>query len=286
MSDKERGIALKKNVSKFLTILFSLVFATSSFSLIYILIIQPSMNNKKIEEIRSVYYSQQEGIAAFEPNPINKLLSLLEINEDIKGWIKIDNTFIDYPVLKSSTDDPDYYLYRNYKKERSKFGSIFIDSNSREDVQSKNILVHGHHMNDGSMFAGILKYTHLDFYKLTPSFTFDTIFESAKWKVISVFRTNTLPEHGPIFDYLRGSFSNGEDFMNFVKEIRDRSIIITPVDVDAADRLVTLSTCSYEFKDFRTVVVARKVREGEDESVNVDQAIVNPNPVLPQCYYR
>lgn len=277
---------MKKRISNFLTILASLVFVSSAFSLIYIMIIQPSINNKKIEDIRSVYYSEQGGVAASEPNPINRLLSLMEINSDIRGWIKIDNTVIDYPVLKSSTDEPDYYLYRNYKKERSKFGSIFIDSNSRDDVESKNILVHGHHMNDGSMFADILKYTRFDFYKLTPSFNFDTIFESAKWKVISVFRTNTLPEHGPIFDYLRGSFSNGEDFMSFVKELRDRSLIITPVDVDASDRLVTLSTCSYEFKDFRTVVVARKVRDGEDESVDVDQAIVNPNPVLPQCYYR
>lgn len=282
---------LKKKFNKLMLWLSAIAVIISASGLIYILVIQPSINNKKLDDIRSIYYaSESSGLAdsdlADDSLKVNKLLSLLDINSDIRGWIKINNTPIDYPVLKSSEDEPDYYLYRNYKKEKTKFGSIFIDSRSKDDISSKNIILHGHHMNDGSMFAGLLKFTDINFYKLTPLISFDTIFESASWKVVSVFRVNTLPEHGPIFNYLRGSFYNKEDFMVFVKELLERSLINIPVDINSDDRLLTLSTCSYEFKDFRTVVVARKVREGEDEWVDVDKAVVNPSPVLPECYYN
>lgn len=271
---------MKKNVRKIIFWISLVTFCVSFMALINILFIQPMINNKKNDEIRLLYNG------ADNPNETDKFRALLEINGDIKGWIKINNTRVNYPVLKSSEDDPEYYLYRNYKKESTKYGSIFIDSNSKEGTDSKNIIIHGHHMNDGSMFSDILKYKNIDFYKSTPTFTFDTIYENAEWKVFSVFSTNTLEQHGPIFNYLRGSFKDEEDFMSFVKEIKDRSLINTSVDVKADDRLVTLSTCSYEFKDFRTVVVARKVRDGESQFVNVEEAVMNPNPVLPQCYYK
>lgn len=282
---------LKNKFNKLMLWAATIVVILSASDLVYILVVQPLINRKKLDDIRSIYYETEHSDTENldiddESSKVNRVLSLLDINKDIRGWIKINNTPIDYPVLKSAEDEPEFYLYRSYKKENTKYGSIFIDSKSRDGTDSKNILLHGHNMNDGSMFAGILKFTDINFYKLTPLISFDTIFESAKWKVVSVFRVNTLSEHGSVFNYLRSSFYNDEDFMDFVKEIRERSLINIPVDVNSEDRLLTLSTCSYEFKDFRTVVVARKVREDEDEWVDVDKAVVNPNPVLPECYYN
>ena len=140
-------------------------------------------------------------------------------------------------------------------------------------------------MNNGSMFAHICKFADLSFYKSTPVFTFDTIKSKNKWKIISVFKTNANPEHGELFPYLTSNFKNKDSFLEYIYKVKIRSIIDTPVDVNENDELITLSTCSYELKDFRTVVVARKVRDGEDISVDVAQAKYNPSPLYPDAYY-
>ena len=128
-------------------------------------------------------------------------------------------------------------------------------------------------MNDGSMFGNLMKYGstsgNLDFYKESPTIEFDTPEGNADYKIISVFKTNTLSSQGEFFNYMVGDFQNEKDFMNYVYNVRIRSLINCPVDVNEDDQLLTLSTCSYEFTEFRTVVVARKVRGGESSKVNV-----------------
>ena len=177
-----------------LIIISVIVLLVSGYFLLKILVIDPRKNENTIDEIQKIYYSNDS-----EADVSFNLENLLQINSDIKGWIKIENTPIDYPVLYS-----DFYLYHNYKKEYSKYGSIFIDSICNIDTNPKNILLHGHHMNNGSMFAHICKFADLSFYKSTPVFTFDTIKSKNKWKIISVFKTNANPEHGELFRiYLR-----------------------------------------------------------------------------------
>ena len=104
--------------------------------------------------------------------------------------------------------------------------------------------------------------------------------------MFSVFKINTLPEQGEIFDYAQPDFEDDEAFTAFIEEMRSRSILNLPVDVNADDQLLTLSTCSYEFEEFRTVVVARRVREGEDATVDLDKATYNPSPVYPDCWVQ
>ena len=203
------------------------------------------------------------------------------------GWINIAfSKWVDLPVFMPPANDPNYYLYRDYDGRDNRYGSLFVDTRSAAGVNSKNIIIHGHHMNDGSMFANVTQYQYMDYYKQDPAFTFDTIYSDAKWKVIAVFKTNTLSEHGAFFNYLRGEFNSDSDFLNYVYQVRARSIITTPVDVNEHDQLVTLSTCSYEFKDFRTVVVARRVRKGESAKVDVSQAYYTSNPLYPDVWYR
>ena len=100
-----------------------------------------------------------------------------------------------------------------------------------------------------------------------------------------MFKTNTLSSHGQFFNYMVGNFQNEKDFMNYVYNVRVRSLINCPVDINENDELLTLSTCSYEFTNFRTVVVARKVRLGEDAKVDVSKASINSNAVWPEVYY-
>ena len=106
-------------------------------------------------------------------------------------------------------------------------------------------------MNDGSMFGDLMSYGgtegDLDFYKDHPTFTFDTPQGDGVYKIISYYKTNTLSSHGEFFNYMVGNFQNEKDFMNYVYNVRIRSLINCPVDVNEDDELITLSTCSYEY---------------------------------------
>ncbi len=216
---------------------------------------------------------------------------LKEINDEIVGWIKIDNTVIDYPVLwhKEDNMNSQYYLSHNYQGGYDSFGSIFLDYRSVDGTDSKNVIMHGHHMNDGSMFGNLLNYGgttgNLDFYKESPTIEFDTPEANGTYKIISVFKTNTLSSQGEFFNYMIGEFENEKAFMNYVYNVRIRSLFNIPVDVNEDDELITLSTCSYEFTNFRTVIVARRVRDGESEKVDVSKATLNSNAVWPDVYY-
>lgn len=210
---------------------------------------------------------------------------LLNENKDTVGWIKVPNTQIDYVVCQSQDpEQPEYYLKRDFYGNYSDYGTIFLDY--RSPLDAKNLILHGHHMNDGRMFANLLYYQDLNFYKENPAFTFNTIYEKAKWKIISIYKTNTLESQGEFFNYLRGTFETESDFMNYIYQVRARSIIDCPVDVNEDDTLVTLSTCAYDFDQFRFVVVARRVREGETAKVDTSTAKMASNPVYPDCWYE
>lgn len=262
-----------------------MVFVGSCGLLAKLLIYDPYIADKSAGEAHELYYSSDAGQNQLNDEGIlRNFEELISVNKDIKGWIRIDNTNIDYPIVQS--DEPSFYLSHDFKRSQSRYGSIFIDSLCKLGAESKNVILHGHHMRDGKMFAGLMKFSDLDFYKETPIITFDSISNRMKWKIISIFKTNTRPDQGEIFNYIRTSFINDEDFLNYIYNIKIRSLIDIPVDINEDDRIVTLSTCSYEFEDFRTVLVARKIRTGESESVNTANAIKSPNPLMPEVFYR
>ncbi|MBQ0098568.1 MAG: class B sortase [Oscillospiraceae bacterium] len=258
--------------------------------LINFFIIAPLVNRQVNAEIQEIAYRQSKD-SDDDNLPAQDWAALKNINDEIVAWVTLPDTKIDYPVLEHIGDDQysQYYLNHTYKKDWSSYGSVFLDYRSTDSVHSKNVIIHGHNMNDGSMFHELLNYGglsgNLDYYKEHPVIEFNTPDGDAKWKIISVFKTNTLYAHGEFFNYMQGSFTSDAEFMNFVYNLRVRSLFDIPVMVNENDQLLTLSTCSYEYSNFRTVVVARKVREGESEKVDTDLATINSNVVFPDVYY-
>lgn len=269
-----------KNLKKIIFILSAVIFVVSLGIIVNLCFIEPYQNASTLKEIEEVYYKEADS-----EEETGNLAALMAINSDIKGWIRINDTPINYPVLQSAPSDPIYYLYRNYKKEHSGFGSIFLDSLCDLEKPSKNLILYGHNMRDASMFGHLIRYDDLNFYKQRPKITFNTLAKRSEWKIISVFKTNTLESQGKLFDYLKIDFAGDKDFLDFVYDVKVRSILDTPVDIGKNDRLMTLSTCSSELKEFRTVVVAREVREGESPEVDVENAKIRGNPLMPQGYY-
>ena len=269
-------------------------------ALIYILnffIFAPMQNNAITSEIQSIAYSKtaddpEEG---GEKGPSQDWDALKEVNDEIVAWINIPDTVVDYPVLEHIGDDRyhQYYIDRSYKKDGTEYGSIFIDYRSTDSVNSRNVIMHGHNMRDGSQFHTLMNYSHegslkgdLDYYRDHPVVIFNTPEGDAKYKIISVFKTSTRYEHGEFFNYMQGDFNSDAEFMNFVYNVRIRSMFNIPVTVNENDQIITLSTCCYEFYQWRCVLVARKVRPGEDENVDVELAELNPSPLFPDVYYE
>jgi len=221
---------------------------------------------------------------------------LLAVNDDVKGWISIPDTTIDYVVVQSDPDNPEYYLDKDINHEYSKAGTLFLDVHSSVEDNSRSLVIYGHNMvsTPEKMFRDLNKYKVdkknkkevPDFYKEHPLIKFDTIYQTGEWKIFAVFITNGSDKKEPFFDYTRSYFADASDFLNYVYQIRIRSELnIDCVDITDTDQLLVLSTCSYEVDNYRTVVVARRVREGEDSFVDVDSVTVNKNVLYPDSYY-
>lgn len=289
-----KGDGGKEIARKSVVIASFLVFVSALSLLMYNMVFLSMRNAALNAEIQKIAHGTEEEDSDGNKPKVDDVINwdeLLKINDEIVGWIEIDNTKVDYPVLWHKEDNRNYqyYLSHNYKGDYDSFGSVFIDYRCEKGTDSKNIVVHGHHIQDGSMFGDLMKYGgttgNLDFYKKSPTIEFDTPEAQGTYKIISVFKTNTLSSQGEFFNYMIGDFQNEKDFMNYVYNVRVRSLFNCPVDVNEDDELLTLSTCSYEFTNFRTVIVARKVRDGESAKVDVSRASLNKNAVWPQVYY-
>ncbi len=299
----QNGESKDQIIFRFFTLFFGCVFLICAAVLLNDLVLQPAAADRAQQAITKVYYAdssspETESAASETPVPsapserdaqgrLLDFLQLQKINPDIAGWIKISNTDIDLPVLQADSANPEFYLDHDYNKNPSKFGSIFADSGSIiGDNKSRSILLYGHSLNSGRMFTELNRYKNYGFLKANPTFTFDTADGSSQWKILSVLLTNTLPDQGQPFDYLKTEFKNDSEFLNFVYQLRIRSLFNTGVSFQASDKILLLSTCSYEFQDFREVVVARKVRDEESAAVDTAKILYNNKTVYPDCWYK
>lgn len=182
---------------------------------------------------------------------------LFQMNPDLVGWIKIDDTVVNYPVMHAP-DRPDYYLTRDFYKESSNHGCIYIEEACDVNTPSDNVTIYGHRMRDGSMFAALHGYLKEDFFKEHPTITFDTLTEHHTYEILSVFTTTASVGQGFVYH----TFIDAADeaaFQKFVSDCKRLSMYDTGVDAVYGDKLITLSTCEYTHVNGRLVVVAKRV---------------------------
>jgi len=185
--------------------------------------------------------------------------ALKDENPDFVGWIKVDGTNIDYPVMQTQEHN-EFYLYRNFKKEDSINGSIFADLISTVYPPSDNILLHGHNMKDGSMFATMLRYRDESFYQQYPTIQFDTLDGLGTYQIISVFRVD-VSINSPDYKYYNfGNAENAQEFDDYVKNVKALSYYDTGHTASYGDKLITLSTCEFNSENGRLVIVAKRIK--------------------------
>ncbi|MED4599104.1 class B sortase [Paenibacillus validus] len=189
---------------------------------------------------------------------------LLELNPDVVGWIRLEGSRIDYPVVQGS--DNEHYLYRNYKGEASKAGSIFLDFRNNIGADDRNTIIYGHRMKDGTMFGELKQYVNRDYYDTHRKIRFDTLYESYTAEVFAAYYTTTD------FNYIETEFNDEGAYAAFLENIQKKSLYPRDVEPGTEDRIITLSTCDYLLDPVagRFVVHARLVKDEAGKALHAD----------------
>lgn len=230
--------------------------------------------------------------------------ALYDQNNDFVGWITIDGTNVDYPVMQSQAADfkpcntyetygyctfcegimngtetaNEFYLHHDFNRNYLFAGNIFADYEGLfgPGKMPNNTILYGHNMLYKFQFSALTNYKKLDFLQRSPVVDFNTLYQSNQYKIFAVFLTNVTEDYGEVFDYYNYvDFENSDEFYNYILECMDRSMFETGVDIEYGDELLTLSTCdasAFE-EDVRLVICARKVRENESPEVDISKIV-------------
>lgn len=185
-------------------------------------------------------------------------LDLFGENGDLFGWLRIEGTGLDYPVMHTPKN-PEYYLSHDFKRKKSESGIPFMDASCYEGCG--NYLIHGHNMHHNGMFAPLLKYENHEFWQNHSTIYFDTMYETGVYEVMAMFRSKVYEDdEDGLRYYAYTDLTNEAQFNHFVEKVKIASIYETGVTAEFGDELLTLSTCSYHTDNGRFVVVAKKIR--------------------------
>lgn len=196
-----------------------------------------------------------------EPTISEKYLAVYQQNSDFVGWLTIEGTDIDYPVMQTP-QEPDYYLKRGFDGSYSRYGVPYMQSNCVIGT-SDNLIIYGHNMNNGTMFADLCEYEQEEFYQEHKTVRFDTLYEEAEYEIIAAFKTVAYSDSGFAYHHFVHADDQTE-FDSYVSRCRELALYDTGVSAQYGDQLLTLSTCEYSRTDGRMVIVAKKIQPDTD----------------------
>lgn len=184
---------------------------------------------------------------------------LYERNKDFFGWIKLDGTDINYPVMYTP-NDPEHYIHKDFYGSYSACGCPFIDA--RNPIDGNYLIIYGHHMKNKTMFGQLPNYEKKSYYESHKVIRFDTLYEHREYEVVACFysRLYAKNETGVFRYYNYGELSTEADFKEYMRQVNNSKLYDTGVDVKYGDDILVLSTCAYQTANGRFVVVARHRR--------------------------
>lgn len=193
-----------------------------------------------------------------EPQILPEYATLYGENADLWGWLKINDTDINYPIMHTPTNG-EYYLHRDFAKKYSQSGTPFLAAECNNDCG--NYLIYGHNMKNGQMFAPLLSYADRDFYTKHPTILLDTLYEHGEYAIVAAFYAKAYYlEDSDVFRYYQYTdLSERNSFDDYLNQVKAAAIYETGESVEFGEQLLTLSTCSYHTDNGRFVVVAKKI---------------------------
>lgn len=182
--------------------------------------------------------------------------NLYAINSDIVGWLRINDTTINYPIMQTK-NNPNYYLHRDFYKKYSSYGTPYMSEECSINT-SDNLVIYGHHMNHKKVFGALEDYKSKEFYENHKVIEFTTLEEKQKYEIFAVFKTVVYSKN--TFKYYNFvNFSSEDEFNIFINKCKELSFYETNIKPKYEDKFITLSTCEYSNKNGRLVVIARKI---------------------------
>lgn len=210
-------------------------------------------------EIHSINLMPEAQAEPEVPQILPEYENIHTLNPELVGWITIEGTEIDYPVMQSSIEDSDFYLKHNFDREEDINGSIFLDARNNYLNQDDNLIIYGHNMKSGLMFGGLKKYLDETYWREHKIITFNTIYEKAQYEIVAVClsKVSYQDEEGfRYYDFL--NVPDEETFQNYITNIQDLNVMDENMEVSFGDKLLTLSTCNSYTEDGRMFLIAKK----------------------------
>jgi len=234
---KKRKLNKKKLLLFIIMLVFFFMFLLSIIKIISYL--KDNSDNRKIQETII-----KDSITIIEPIEEKQEVkynidfkTLRETNNDTVAYIKVNNTNIDYVVVKGN--DNSYYLKHNFEKKWNVSGWIFADYHNKFDESDKNIIIFGHNTRDGSMFGTLKNTLNENWYKNEENQKIVLVTENGTY-YYQVFSTYSIK---PEDYYINTEFKNNAEFDNFIKKLKSRSLYDYGIEVSGEDKILTLSSC-------------------------------------------
>ncbi len=202
---------------------------------------------------------QKQGESVTEDGILYRYSVLYGRNDEMAGWIQLEGTVINYPVMLTP-DDEEYYLKKGFDKKYDINGIPFMDARCGIEEPTTNFLIYGHNMKNGSMFSALLFYEEEEFYEEHKTVRFDTIYERGEYEIVGVFRTQ-IPYESDREAYRYYSFidtQDEEEYNAYIRFVKEQSFYETGITAEYGTQLLTLSTCDRSIPAGRFVVVGRK----------------------------
>ena len=261
--DKKENMSKKTNKSSKRNSAMDWAFRVIIFCLVCVIMV----SGYKVGTALYKYYHSRSGFkqvakeAKVDPNQFTGVVdfdALKKLNPDVVGWIYQKDTIINYPIMRGK--DNDQYLHSDINKKYSVSGSIFMDYKNSADFSDFNTIIYGHHMHDGSMFKSLRGYTkEADYYKDHKTFELITPDKKYHLQIISSYIT---PATSDAYKY---SFNNQADKQAFINYSIKKSKISTGITATTNDKIITLSTCAYDYDEARYVVVCKAIPWTKEE---------------------
>jgi sortase B len=263
--DTKKNIKIKNITISVFAVLFIGVLLYSGYKALEIYIPQhfASRNFEKLKKESGIKDEKANDIIKkYKEGTENKaddgIISLYKKNSDFAGWMTIEDTVIDYPVMKSKDKDPEYYLHRDFNKNYSYSGSLFIGEKC--DDNSEVFIVYGHNMSADTMFGTLDNYRDYYFAEKHRDIVFQTPEGKRVYRVFAAFKTKIEKEPGDEFEYYRSVGQLGkEKYDEALEKYRNMSLIALNDSPQYPQQIMLLSTCSYHTEEGRFVVAAYRI---------------------------
>lgn len=262
------------------------------------------LNGEKVnalaETLSGVVSNNMKRQGSFPEGILEHLKQPYSVNNNLVGWLSIPGTELDTAILQS--DDNSKYLKKDFYERSTtsttstNYGNLYLDYRCITDGISKNTVIHGHTTSRmGSdvpkqAFRSLYDYKDKQNFIDNPIIRYSTLYGEYTYKIVAAFLSTTQPSHdnGYFFNYIYPDMSDN-NMVGYIEQVKQRALYETGVSLEPTDKIITLSTCIYDYGkniDTRFVVVARLLHEGESEEIDASLVKDNPDYRRPQVWYN